>query len=89
MERRQQVILRLKRIEGQLRGLQRMVEKEAPCSDVLTQVSAVSGALKKVGLVILQGYSEECLEGSGKASRRDSKSLKDFHEAVSRFINWS
>ncbi len=84
------VILRLKRIEGQIRGLQRMVEKGSPCADVLTQVGAVTAAMKKVGLLILQGYSEECLNKSEKLSPEgNAESLKNLQMAVSRFITWS
>ncbi len=43
---KKEVLLRLKRIEGQVRGLQRMVEEETPCADILTQVSAVTAAMK-------------------------------------------
>ena len=55
------VLLRLRRIEGQIRGLQRMVEKGIPCPDILAQVAAVTAAVKKVGTVIVQTYmrSEE------------------------------
>jgi DNA-binding FrmR family transcriptional regulator len=84
------VLTRLKRIEGQMRGLQRMVEEAAPCSDILTQLSAVTAAIKRVGMVILRGYMGECLSKTQKepiAKRQET--LKSFQEAVSRFINWA
>ena len=46
---RRQIINRLKRIEGQIRGLEKMIENETPCLDILTQVSAVTAAIKKAG----------------------------------------
>ena len=61
-EERKDVLLRLRRIEGQIRGLQRMVEEEVPCADILTQVAAVTAAVKKVGTVVLKAYMEKCLE---------------------------
>ncbi len=89
-DKRDQVVMRLKRIEGQLRGLQRMVEQQASCADILTQVAAVTAAMKKVGLLILQGYSEECLEQTrGEPPERQAEKLRNFHTAVSRFMNWS
>ena len=59
---RKDVLMRLRRIEGQVRGVEKMVEDGAPCSDILTQVAAVTSAVKKVGLVMVQGYLEECME---------------------------
>ncbi len=52
---------RLKNIEGQVRGIQRMVEEEKYCVDVLTQISAVRAALNSVGMVILRRHIETCV----------------------------
>ena len=84
------VLLRLRRIEGQLRGLQRMVGKGIPCSDILTQVAAVTSAIKKVGTVIVQSYMEECLEKTHKGpSVKQGETLRDFQKAISRYIDWA
>jgi DNA-binding FrmR family transcriptional regulator len=84
------VLLRLRRIEGQLRGLQRMVGKGIPCSDILTQVAAATAAIKKVGMVIVQSYMEECLEKTQKGARvKQGETLKDFQKAISRYIDWA
>ena len=84
------VLLRLRRIEGQVRGLQRMVEEGVPCADVLTQVAAVTAAMKKVGTVVVKTYMEECLEKTQKSSgARREGALKDFQKAVSRYIDWA
>ena len=85
---KQEVLMRLRRIEGQVRGLQRMVEEGIPCEQILTQVSAVSSAVKKTGLVMVQGYMDECLEKAGRekgATQRDR--LREFHKAVSRYMD--
>lgn len=84
------VMMRLKRIEGQLRGIQRMVEEGVPCPDILTQVAAVTSAIKKVGMAIVQTYMEECLEKTQKeyGSKR-GETLKDFQKAMSRYIDWA
>ena len=52
---------RLKRIEGQVRGLHRMVEEEKYCVDILTQISAVRAALKSTGMLILKRHVETCV----------------------------
>ncbi len=84
------ILLRLKRIEGQVRGLQKMVETGKPCPDILLQVAAVTAAIKKVGSFMVQAYLEECLEKSGQETRtRKINVLKDLHKAVSRYIDWS
>ena len=84
------VLMRLRRIEGQLRGIQRMVEESAPCPEILTQVAAATAALKKVGTVIIQTYMEECLEKTQKEhGSKQGETLKDFQKAVSRYIDWA
>jgi DNA-binding FrmR family transcriptional regulator len=84
------ILLRLKRIEGQMRGLQRMVEGGAPCPDILTQVAAATAAIKKVGTVIVQTYMEECLEKTQKEpGAKYEETFKDFHKALSRYIDWA
>jgi DNA-binding FrmR family transcriptional regulator len=87
---KKEVLLRLRRIEGQLRGLQRMVEEEVACPEILTQVAAVTAATKKVGMAIVEGYMEECLANAGKASgAKQREGFKDFHKALSRYIDWA
>ena len=84
------VLLRLRRIEGQLRGLQRMVEEGVPCADILTQVAAVTAAIKKVGMVVVKTYMEECLDKNKKESGvKREEALKDFQKAVARYIDWA
>ncbi len=56
------VLRRLKRIEGQVRGLQRMVDEDTYCIEVLTQVSAVNRALQSVALELLGGHLEHCVQ---------------------------
>jgi len=87
---KQDVLLRLKKIEGQVRGLQKMVEGEATCADILTQVSAVTAAMKKAGMAIVQAYMEECFNKTKEASAaKRAETMKNFQEAISRFIDWA
>ncbi len=55
---------RLRRIEGQVRGVQGMVEDERYCIDVLTQITAIQAALDKVALELLEGHTETCVVGA-------------------------
>ena len=59
-----QLVKRLKRIEGQVRGLEGMVEDERYCIDVLTQISAVQAALDKVALGLLDDHARHCVMGA-------------------------
>jgi CsoR family transcriptional regulator, copper-sensing transcriptional repressor len=87
---RKDVLMRLRRIEGQVRGLQRMVEGQADCSDILVQVGAVTAAMKKVGSVIVRGYMEECLQNAEGAPKGEAgQTLRDFHKALSQYIGWA
>jgi DNA-binding FrmR family transcriptional regulator len=61
-ERREDVLLRLRRIEGQVRGIQRMVEENRDCRDIVTQVAAVKSALASVNGQVLRCYAHNCLD---------------------------
>ena len=80
------VLNRLRRIEGQVRGLQRMVEEDAYCVDILTQVAAVQTALEQAAIHVLDGHVRGCVadavaHGDSEADQR----LDEVMEAVRRF----
>ena len=78
---------RLKRIEGQARGLQRMVEDEKYCIDILTQVSAMTKALQSVALGLLDEHVAHCVADAVRAGgpEADAK-LKEAGEAIARLV---
>ena len=81
------LVKRLRRIEGQVRGLQRMLEEDRYCIDVLTQVAAVTEALESVALKVLEGHVSHCVAGalaSGDAEVAAEKS-RELLAAVHRF----
>jgi DNA-binding FrmR family transcriptional regulator len=63
---------RLRRIEGQIRGLQRMLEEERECEAILTQLMAARAALDRVGLLVVDNYMQECLTDSSNPPSRES-----------------
>jgi DNA-binding FrmR family transcriptional regulator len=63
------VLVRLRRIEGQVRGLQRMIEEQRSCEDIITQVIAVRAALDKVGILALRHHVDECVSGSPQEAK--------------------
>ena len=78
---KQQLVLRLKRIEGQVRGLQRLVEDDTYCIDVLTQLAAVSKALQGVGVQLLDEHLQHCVAGAA-ASGDATRTTELVHEAT-------
>ncbi|QSS99465.1 metal-sensing transcriptional repressor [Pontibacillus sp. ALD_SL1] len=60
-EEKQKVLNRLKRIEGQVRGIQKMIEEDRYCVDVLVQISAINAALKKVGFSLMERHTNHCV----------------------------
>ena len=71
---KEQLLARLRRIEGQVRGIERMVEDDRYCIDVLTQISAAQAALEKVALGLLDGHARSCVlpaDGQLQADRTD------------------
>jgi CsoR family transcriptional regulator, copper-sensing transcriptional repressor len=78
---------RLRRIEGQIRGLQRMVDEDAYCIDVLTQISAATKALQAVALALLDDHLNHCVadalaEGGDVATQKVSEAT----EAIARLV---
>lgn len=67
----EEITIRLKRIEGQIRGLQRMVEQKHDCEAILTQLMAARSALDKVGLMVADNFVQECvLTADGAVARQ-------------------
>ena len=64
-----QLQTRLRRIEGQVRGIEKMVDQDRYCIDVLTQISAVQAALDKVALGLLDGHAHTCVVGAAPEDR--------------------
>src|SRR5579871_4292855 len=79
-----QLLARLRRIEGQVRGVQGMVADERYCIDVLTQISAIQAALDKVALGLLDGHAHHCVLGAGD-DERDEKT-DELLGAVARLL---
>jgi DNA-binding FrmR family transcriptional regulator len=85
--RKDDYLKRLRRIEGQARGLQRMVEEEQYCIDILTQVSAMTRALQSVALGLLDEHLAHCVVDAAKSGgpEADAK-VKEASEAIARLV---
>jgi len=83
---KEQLLNRLSRVEGQVRGLRKMVEEDRYCIDVLTQVGAVQAALDKIALGLLDGHARVCMQGDGGAPEDPEESVNELMGAVGRLL---
>lgn len=80
-----EVSTRLNRVQGQVRGLQRMVREEAPCADILTQVAATRGALRAVALQVLARHLRQLVDQAhAGGGQLDPGALADVEQAIAR-----
>ena len=79
-----QLVKRLRRIEGQVRGVQNMVEEDRYCIDILTQISAIEAALDKVALGLLDDHAKHCVMGAEGKDREEK--TEELMAAVGRFV---
>jgi DNA-binding FrmR family transcriptional regulator len=82
---KKQLQTRLRRIEGQVRGVERMVEEDRYCIDVLTQISAVQAALDKVALGLLDEHAHHCVIG-GHGQGTPTEQTEELMAAVARLM---
>ena len=78
---------RLRRIEGQVRGLQRLVDEDTYCIDILTQVSAVTRALQSVAVGLLDEHVRHCVrDAAGESSERADAMIDEATRAIERLV---
>jgi len=87
IHRKDDYLKRLRRIEGQARGLQRMVEEEKYCIDILTQVSAMTKALQSVALGLLDEHLSHCVVDAAREGGREAdEKVKEASAAIARLV---
>ena len=84
IESKDELLNRLRRVSGQVGGLERMVEEERYCIDILTQVSAVQAALDRVAVELLHDHARHCVVGATKENRDEM--TEEMMGAVGRLI---
>lgn len=77
---------RMKKIIGQAQAVDRMIDEDIPCEDILSQVNAVKSALNKVGQIILEGHLRHCVRDGIEHGDAD-RTIADFSKAIERFAN--
>jgi DNA-binding FrmR family transcriptional regulator len=86
-DNKQDHLKRLRRVEGQIRGLQRMVEQDTYCIDVLTQVSAATKALESVALLLLEEHLGHCVTHAIHAGGDEAEEkIKEASAAIARLV---
>jgi len=87
IQRKDDYLRRLRRIEGQARGLQRMVEEEQYCIDILTQVAAMTKALQAVSLGLLEEHMNHCVVDAARAGEAEGQAkVAEALEAITRLV---
>ena len=86
MQDKDMLIKRLNRIEGQVKGIQKMVDEERYCIDILTQISAIRSAINKVGSIILENHIKGCVVNSIKEDNSE-ESIEELMKTIDKFIN--
>lgn len=86
-DNKEQLLKRLRRAEGQVRGIHRMVEEDTYCIDVLTQVSAATKALESVALALLDDHLNHCVaEASREGGAVADEKLREASAAIARLV---
>lgn len=85
---KEQLLNRLKRIEGQVRGVQNMIENDRYCVDILTQISAINAAMNKVGLHLLERHTQHCVADAIKDGNEE-EAIQELMEVFKRFTKSS
>jgi CsoR family transcriptional regulator, copper-sensing transcriptional repressor len=81
-----ELLNRLSRVEGQVRGVSKMVEEDRYCIDVITQISAAQAALDKIALGLLDGHARHCLAGEGEGPVKPGDQADELMGAVGRML---
>lgn len=87
-ETKEDMLKRLRRIEGQVKGIQKMIEEEKYCVDILTQVAAVRAAINKVGSLILEKHSMTCIENVVSSDDKE-EALSELAKAMQSFTKFA
>jgi CsoR family transcriptional regulator, copper-sensing transcriptional repressor len=85
IDNKEKVKNRLRRIGGQIGGIERMVDEERYCIDILTQISAAQAAIDKVALALLDEHTRHCVVGASTPEAREEKT-EEMMEAVGRLL---
>lgn len=81
---KEDILNRMKKIEGQSKGIQKMIEEDKCCGDIMVQISAIRSAINRVGGLIMDRYIKDCL----KESLKDNKSDERIEEVIETIVKY-
>jgi DNA-binding FrmR family transcriptional regulator len=84
-DRKQDLVTRLKKIEGQVRGVQKMVEEGRYCVDILVQIAAIRSAINKVGLTVLDSHTKGCVTKAIQDNHGE-EAIDELMDVINKFI---
>ncbi|MCP2604552.1 metal-sensitive transcriptional regulator [Candidatus Aminicenantes bacterium AH-873-B07] len=84
---RNDLMARLKRIEGQIKGVVKMVDEGRNCDEILIQIASIRSALNKIGIMILENYLKICLHKVNK-KKKDFEEIENFFETFSKYVKF-
>lgn len=87
-EIKRDILLRLRRIEGQVKGIQKMIDEDKYCIDILTQIAAVRAAINKVGSLMLEKHSMSCVQNAVTSEDKE-KAMSELVKTMQSFIKFS
>ena len=76
---------RLAKVMGQIKAIDRMIDEDVPCEDILSQINAAKSALNKAGQVVLEGHINHCIRDA--VATGDESAIESFTKAIERFAN--
>jgi DNA-binding FrmR family transcriptional regulator len=85
---RDDILKRFRRIEGQVKGIQRMIEEGKDCMEILTQIAAVRAAINKAGSLMLEKHSMTCIENAVSSDDR-KKAVEELTKAFRSYIDFT
>ncbi len=85
-QNKEQLLGRLDRIEGQARGVKRMVEREAYCIDIVTQITSLVAASEKVASMLIKDHVEHCVRGALRDEHEADEKIAELTAAIERFL---
>jgi len=88
IETKEDLLMRLRRIEGQVKGIQKMLEEDKYCADIITQISAVRAAVNKVGSLILEKHSMTCIQNAVSSEDKE-KALNELAKTMQSFMKFA
>ncbi len=82
---KEDLIARLKRVEGQIKGVAKMIEEGRNCNEILIQIASIRSAMNKIGIIILENYLKMCIDKISK-EKEDFGEIENFFEIFSKYV---